>query len=97
MSYLPDREVYLCKYFSGCTATEYITYDSFMQLEQTLVVLLMKGEKLNGWIKEIVVDKVDPPCPLIGKNSSDYLDFWIYFHRKKAWPTYKDQKISKAT
>lgn len=57
----------------------------------------MKGENPNGWIKEIVVDKVDPLCPLIGKNSSDYLDFWIYFHRKKAWPTYEDQKISKAT
>ena len=42
-----------------------------------------------------MVDKVDPPCPLIGKNSSDYTSEFIFIG-KKAWPTYKDKEISKA-
>ena len=46
VSYLPDREdIHLCKYFSGSTATEYITYDSFMQLEHTLVICTSYGRR----------------------------------------------------
>ena len=46
VSYLPDREdIHLCKYFSGSTATEYIVYDSFMQLEHTLVILSYEKRK----------------------------------------------------
>ena len=50
----------------------------------------MEEEKPNGWIKEIVVDKVDPPLQIT--YTSEFI-----FIGKKVWPTYKDQKISKAT
>ena len=45
---------------------------------------------MDDRIKGLVVDKVDPPCPLIGKNSSDYTSEFIFIG-KKAWSTYKNQ------
>ena len=83
------EKIYTCAntFLVVCTATEYICNVWFIYAIKTyfgnMYVLLIEGDKPNRWIKELVVDKVDPPCPLIGKNSSDYLYFWIYLHRKK--------------
>ena len=37
---------------------------------------------MDDRIKGLVVDKVDPPCPLIGKNSSDYTSEFIFIGKK---------------
>ena len=42
-----------------------------------------------------MVDKVDPPCPLIGKNSSDYTSEFIFIGKKKLGLLIKIRKYQK--